>query len=107
MFTTSLFQRLLVSLAVMTAFGILVHDTKLDEAVVLALPVATATFGLAHAFDSGDSAHTHVERASLSHAFSGIPRVQARDDHRRYYVPKQFGRNTDYLGGSRILWPSV
>ena len=107
MLTTPLLQRIVISLAVVTSFGILLHDTKFDEAVALAVPVATITIGIGlHALDSGDSAHTHVERASVAQMVSGIPRVQARDDHRRYIIPKHSSRNT-FFGSNGILWPSV
>lgn len=79
----------MISFAIVVTFGVLVHDTKLDEAVAIALPIAAITFGLGTHLDSfGDNAHTHVERASMAQAFSGIPRIQVRDDHRRYYLPK-------------------
>lgn len=105
---TALLQRTLIGIGVIIALGILVHDTKFDQAVALSLPVAVATFGLgAHVLDHGDSgSHTHVERASLQHAFSGIPRVQARDDHRKYDIAKYFGRNS-YFGGSGVIWPNI
>lgn len=108
MFTTHLLQRTVIGLAVYTVLGILVHDTKFDQAVTLALPVATITLGIgAHAMDFGDSAHTHVEKASLAHAFAGTPRVQPRNDHKRYLLSKSMSRTTDNFGGSQILWPSV
>lgn len=105
---TTVIQRTLLAIGVIITLGILVHDTKFDQAVTLALPVAVATFGLgAHALEHGaDNSHTHVERASLQHAFAGIPRVQARDDHRKYGMSKYFGRNS-YFGGSCIIWPSA
>ncbi|USN96540.1 MAG: hypothetical protein H6797_05765 [Candidatus Nomurabacteria bacterium] len=107
MLITSLLQRIIISLAIVTAFGILVHDTKFDEAVALAVPVGTITIGIGlHALDSGDSAHTHVERASITQPFSGNPRIQARDDHRRYIISKHSSRNS-FFGSNGILWPSV
>ena len=103
----NLFHRIIAGIAVLTTFGILVHDTKFDEAIALAVPVATITAGLgSHALDFGGNSHTHVERASMAQAFSGIPRLQARDDHRRY-LPKYAGRQSDFFGGSRILWPNI
>jgi hypothetical protein len=108
MFITPLFQRIIIGFAAFTALGVLVHDTKFDQAVALALPVATITIGIgAHALDFGDSAHTHVEKASFAHAFAGTPRIQPRDDHRRYLMSKSFSRSTDNFGGSQILWPSI
>ena len=108
MLNTSLLQRTIISLAIVTSFGILVHDTKFDKAIALAVPIAAITVGVGlHALDSADSAHTHVERASVSHPFGGNPRIQARDDHRRYLIPKQSGRSNTFFGSCGILWPSV
>ncbi len=105
---TTVIQRTLLTIGVIITLGILVHDTKFDRAVTLALPIAAATFGIGtFALEHGaDHSHTHVERASLQHAFAGIPRAQARDDHRKYGASKHFGRN-NYLGGNGIIWPSA
>jgi|TARA_B100001250_G_C19403120_1_gene615628 hypothetical protein len=104
MFTT-LFQRILIGLGIVVALGILVHDTKFDKAFALALPAVTAAIGAgSHAFDFSGHAHTHVERASLSHAFATIPRAQPRDDYRKYNLEKYFGRNS-YFGSSGVIWP--
>ena len=89
MFQLSILQRLLISLAVLVTFGVLVHDTKVDQAAALALPVVGLTVGahLAGIHDSGTD-HTHVERASLSNLAAGNSRMQARDDNRRYILTK-------------------
>lgn len=103
----SLLQQSLVALAILTVFGILVHETKTDKALALALPVAAATFGVSmHAVGFGENAHTHVERMSLSHAFAGMPRIQPRDDHKKYLISRLNTNNGDF-NGSHILWPSV
>lgn len=103
MFTTVL-QRIFIGLGVIAALGILIHDTKFDKALALALPVASVTFGLgSQALDLGGTSHTHVERASLSHVFTGMPRVQPRDD-RGYNFGKYFGRN-NYFGSGGVVWP--
>lgn len=100
-------QRIFLGLGVIVAFGILIHDTKFDKAVALAVPVATVALGLgSHALDMAGNAHTHVERATLSSAFAGIPRVKPRDDYRYYNLQKYFGRNSNF-GGSTFAWPSV
>ena len=92
MFKFTLTQRILITLAVVTTVGVLLHDTKFDKAFALALPVVTIGVGIStHAIDFGGSAHTHVERVSIEKANSmtnGLPRVQVRDDHRRYQLPK-------------------
>ncbi len=73
-----------------TSFGVLVHDTKLDQftTTLLAVPAAIATYeGVAGALKLGDP-HTHSERASLSELGRTItrqnPRVQPRDDNKKY-----------------------
>ncbi len=107
MLNSPLSQRLLITLAVVTAVSILVHDTKFDKAIALALPVATITIGLGtHGLDLGGSAHTHIERASMAQAFGGIPSMQPRDDHRKY-LSKYLSRRANSLGTSQVLWPSV
>lgn len=108
MLITPLFQRLLLGLALFAAVGILVHDTKIDKAVSLALPVAAITFGVgSHVFDLSGQAHTHVERVSLNQAFSTIPRAQPRDDHRRYYLQKYLSRGSNFFGDSTVYMPAV
>jgi hypothetical protein len=106
-YISPLVQRLLVSLGLITAFGILVHDTRFDQAVALALPVTAIGLIGSHfsGVDAGAS-HTHVERASMAQAFGGIPRVQARNDHRRYALERNQSRS-DELGGNGVIWPSV
>lgn len=102
-------QRSLACLGIVVTLGILVHDTKFDKAVSLALPVAVASFGLsAHAIEVGENAHTHVERVSTSHYFSqGSPRIHNRDKRFGYVLPKCFGRTSSNIGGSQVVWPSV
>ncbi len=104
--STTVIQRIVICIAVITSLGILIHDTKFDKAVKLALPVATVAFGLSsHALDLGGNAHTHVERASLSHVFAGVPRIVPAQD-RKYNLERFFGKNS-YFGGSGVVWPSV
>lgn len=100
----SLLHRTLIALAVVTMFGILVHDTKFDKAVALALPVAASILGASsHAIDFGGNAHTHVERVSLGSAFTAIPRLQPRDDHRHVLIPKTQNRKNTPFGDSLIF----
>ncbi len=108
MFTTNLLQKVIIGFACFTALGILVHDTKFDQAMTLALPIAAISFGLSmHAFDAADSSHTHVERASMSQLNTGNPRIRNRDDHRMYVMPKFLAQGNASFGSSAILWPSV
>lgn len=87
-------------------FGILVHDTKLDKAtaIALAVPMAFASFELGASIPklSGEG-HTHVERASLSNAVrdlqAGTPRIQPRNDHKKYTLQKNVSRGVHAFDG--------
>ncbi len=106
---TPIIHRTAVCLTILTSLGILVHDTRFDTAVTLALPFAAATLslGAVSSLDIHDNAHTHIERGSLKNAFAtGTPRIQPRDDNRRY-LQKIFSRTTDPLSGSNVIWPNV
>lgn len=109
MHSLPLTQRLLIGLAVFTAFGTIAHDTRFDSALLLALPMVAVTSVVGtQSFDFGDSAHLHVERASVSQVFiTSTPKINARDDHRRYQIPKYFGRTSGLFGDSSVTWPSV
>jgi hypothetical protein len=104
-----LLQQLFVLLAVVTSMGTLVHDTKFDRAFQLSVPLSTISTNLTSHLDSLNdaAAHTHVEHTSVSQIFGGIPRIQAKDDHRKYNLSRYLTRGSDAFGGSRILWPSV
>lgn len=92
-----------------TTFGVLVHDTQLDRAttVALAVPAAIASYAAVDQMNKNDQSHTHVERVSHQNAMGlrmMVPRLQPRDDDRRYLSNKKV-----YFGaGEHIsLWPSV
>lgn len=108
---SSLLQQLIVGLVIMTSTGALVQDTKLGRALELTAPLTNLSINVSSHLDGLDeaaSAHTHVERASaFVQDVTGMPRVQARDDHRRYYTPKNLSRSSDHSGGSTILWPYI
>lgn len=106
MFTTIL-QRTAVAIAILTTLGILVHDTKCDKAVALALPVTTVAVGFGtQALDLGSHPHTHVERASLSRVFTGMPRIVPPKENRKYSFDRLFGR-TSYFSDAGVIWPSI
>lgn len=93
------------------ASGTLLHDTKLDKAFALSVPVAA---GLASSqivpssarSDQGSSSHTHIERSSVSRTIAeATPRIQPRDD-RKHYLPKYLSRNITYFGSSGVIWPN-
>ena len=109
MFNSLLLQQLFVGLAIVTSMGTLVQDTKLNKALELTVPLVNVSINMSSHLDSlneAASSHTHVEQTSVTQNFAGIPRVQARDDHRRY-LNKYIGRNNTFTGSSQILWPSV
>jgi len=105
---TDLIQRTFIFLAVITSMGTLVHDTRLNKVAEVAVPVANLSTDLASNLESlsHGTAHTHVEKAALGQVADGVPRTQARDDHRRYAISQYLSRgNTPF--GSAYLWPSV
>jgi hypothetical protein len=102
-----LIQRFFVFLAILTSVGTLVHDTKLNKAYALSVPIASINFSSHLESLKDGTSHAHVESASAAQIFEGNPRIQARDDHRKYYWPKYMGRSTAFGSGSNILWPSV
>lgn len=88
-----------------TAFGVLVHDTQIDKAATyaIALPAAFVSFAAIDTI-SKSSEHVHVERVSAPSNFAGVPRIQPRDDERRYFsARKDFSTG----GDNGYLWPSV
>jgi hypothetical protein len=95
---------------VVATFGVLVHDTQVDRAttVALALPTAFATFAAIDTMAKSTDQHVHVERASapkqLGSLQLSIPRIQPRDDERRYIQSKKIAFGSMDSG---IIWPSV
>jgi hypothetical protein len=90
-----------------TAFGVVMHDTKVDHATSVAV-VAPVDASLASAVSKTDD-HTHVERASVSGQEASthnenVPKTQARNDHNRYIQGKKGAING---GNENGLWPSV
>jgi hypothetical protein len=88
-----------------TTFGVLVHDTQVDRAAsfAVAVPVAFASFA---AIDSAikSTDHVQVERAMLPHVNVSVPRIQPRDDERRYVQSRKLFFGTE---GSGYFWPSI
>jgi hypothetical protein len=93
-----------------TAFGVVMHDTKVDHATSIAVvnPTYFADSVLSDAVGKSDE-HIHVERASVSSQSSSathqenVPKTQPRNDHNKY---TQVKRNAN-SGGDNNLWPSV
>lgn len=109
MFNTSLLQQLFIGLAVLASTGTMVQETKLNRAIALSEPLANISTALSSHLEGLNevaSAHTHVEHASVAHEFApGLTRVQARNDHRRYSLPRSESKG-DIIGGDGIIWPS-
>ncbi|MFZ2545033.1 MAG: hypothetical protein WAW80_03585 [Candidatus Saccharimonadales bacterium] len=92
MFKSNLIQRSLISFALVTVLGILVHDTKLDQATTIALAIPfSISISLMHAPELRSEGHTHVERVSVDrtiHMIDGLPKIQPRTDNRKYLLAK-------------------
>jgi hypothetical protein len=101
---------LLIGFTLATTLGVVLHDTQLDRAatVAVALPAAIASVVAVDSSLKSSDSHIHVERASAPKHVAGLrstlPRLQPRDDDRRYQLQKKV-----YFGGSEVptLWPSV
>lgn len=102
---------LLIAFTVITAVGVLTHDTQLDKAatVAIALPAVIAGYAASDgALKFSDGAHTHVERITSvkNHGIrqNTVPRLQPRDDDVRYLTNK---RSSSMGGDVPSLWPST
>lgn len=91
-----------------TAFGVVMHDTQVDQATSMAIvaPANYSDFAVADAASkSGD--HVHVERVSIANQGSSsrtnIAKTQPRDDDHRYIQEKK----QSLTGGGSGFWPSV
>lgn len=108
MFHSKTVQYTALTLALTTLFGVLVHDTKLDKATTIALTVPIAAL---MSYELGAQAipklssdgHTHVERVSLGNAVrdlhSGTPRIQPRDDHKKFTLQKNVVKGVHAFDG--------
>jgi hypothetical protein len=91
-------------------FGVLVHDTQVDRAttVALAMPAAFATFAAVDSVIKSSEQHVHVERVAMPHHLASLgnslPRIQPRDDDRRYVQSKKIAFGSMDSG---YIWPSV
>lgn len=98
-----------LSLVLSTAFGVLVHDTQLDQVATIAVatPTTVAAFAIAD-ISSKSSDHIHVEKVSVSSQTGAsrmnIPKIQPRNDELRYIQGKKHALS----GGDAVgLWPSI
>ena len=93
---------LAIAISVSTAFGIFIHDTKIDKFAMtaLALPAVVASYDasakLAHI---APDLHTHAERTSISQAVNDLraqnPRVQPRhNDDKKHLMQRHAARGS-------------
>lgn len=97
-------QNTAITLALITACGILVHDTRVDKAVslVIAVPAALASVSGVIPRLAGDG-HNHIERVSLANAVrdlhNGTPRIQPREDYKKYHLAKHVVKGAQPFDG--------
>lgn len=95
-------------LTLCTAFGILLHDTRLDHAVAMS-PVRISDITTLEAGLRWNDLHTHAERTSFSQNISSLktsePTTRPRDDDDNKYVVQKKPNANSY--GSVYSWPSV
>lgn len=86
-------QSTLIALSLVTAFGVFMHDSKLDQAttVALALPLGMS-LAMAQTPDAKPKLksenHTHVERAMLDRTTHKSNAVPPRTGDRKYLLTK-------------------
>lgn len=99
-----------LTFTIVTAFGVLAHDTQLDKAatIAVAMPAALVSYAAIEGIKSSDG-HVHVERASAPKNMTimslTLPRLQPRDDDRKLHQAKRVVYTSGDNGLS--LWPSV
>jgi len=99
---STIIQRSAIILALLTALGILIHDTKMDKATSLlfAVPAALAFGAIPHLASEG---HNHIERGAFGKAsrdaHNGMPRIQPRNDHKKYALQKRVSRGVHAFDG--------
>lgn len=95
MIPIALFSPLSILVSFSTLFGVVIHDTKVDQLTTtfLAAPAVIASYeGVTGAIKTTDP-HTHVERMSLSQFVRGMstdnPRIQPRlSDEKKYALQR-------------------
>lgn len=97
MYPFSLFLTpLSICLSLSTATGVVVHDTRIDRATMVAISVPSAVAsaqGNSKLVNYATDSHTHTERHSLSQSVNDIkgdnPRVQPRSGADKKYVSQK------------------
>jgi len=110
MISTLIVKPSLLLFTSVAAFGVLVHDMQVDRAatVAMALPAAIASYAAIDTVLKSSEHHVHVERTSAPKHINALrmtlPRIQPRDDERRYTQGKKLVYTT---GDTNYIWPSV
>ncbi len=102
MIAHSFIQRAAITLALLTSFGILVHDTKFDKALSFftATPLVLAVGFIPQLAGEG---HNHVEISSGENAGrslqNGMPRIQPRNKNKKACMPKFVAKGVHAFDG--------
>lgn len=88
MFTTQRLQHIIIATAVLISFGVLVHDTKIDQAAAVALALPFGLTLLAGLPELKTEGHTHIERASFQRTVQATNSMPPRSDNRKYLLTK-------------------
>lgn len=89
-----------ISLSFITGFGVMLHDTKLDQAALTAMSSHTSSTHSTSPINSGPDVnmksndHTHAESVRIHHLGSQEPRLQTRDsDLKKFVATKKLAAN--------------
>lgn len=91
---SKLINATILSLSLITAGSVFLHDTRLDK-VAAVVPLTETDQTLTKLVSFGD-AHTHVEKVSLHEITSeyggGSPRIQPRNDEKKHLLQNRVMR---------------
>lgn len=100
-----------ILLIIGTAFGVLLHDSQIDRAMVTAvtIPVTTSVYGPSEATIKLSDVQPHSEQVSATENIRNLndsqPTIQPRaNDDKRYVVQK---KASFQVAGSDYSWPSI
>lgn len=90
-----------IALTLITGFGVMIHDTKLDHATVTAMSSQAgsvhATGSLNNAPDIRSNDHTHAESVRIHSLGHQEPRLQTRDtDTKKFVNTKKLAFSTSF-----------
>lgn len=99
---------LTLSIVFATIFGVLAHDTQVDQAAVVAVAVPAAFTAIVAADSYKSNEHVHVEKISVmsnaSVSRSNVSKMQPRDDDHQYVQTKKYVLSGGDTAG---FWPSI